>query len=565
MRLLPKLLSWVALSFGIATFALALSICFWTYSPLPCLDNWFFVVVYHHYTDGMSSLPALLWSIHNGHRILIPHLFHIADLTLFHGTNRFLLSSIFLAQLVHVWILDYLSRKAGGFHGAPRRAALGFILFCLFCPAQRENFTCGWEIAYILPFVCGSLAFCSLALYARRGEERSPMQWMVVCIVAALAGTYSLASGILIWPALLFEAIALRVSRRTFSVIGIFSLAVFILRLFDVSGDDKRFLAIAAASPWQVFRYFISLFGTSWSTSGKIPGFVFSAIAILSVLVLFVRAALSPSKTDYIRPALLSVCTFAILNAVMTALARWTYGIAGRYETPMYLFWCALGLIVFTYVKSLWADWGVMAFEVAFTVAVAFGLKSVPRLRSEARTIGEEFRMSQAAMGSGVWTADALRIVYMPVAWTYGELDFLAQRKASLYSTRPTSLGGQQLLEQFALSSDECGGEIRGITRVHEEARWPGFVLTGWVRTNPSGSALKWIIVTDEQKKIVGFGASSERARAADPQSGSSPGRTYWNAFVPMSAAKNKLFVYRVIGGDSVCAINPTQPVLPPQ
>jgi len=560
--LLSELLSWVVLSFGIATFAFAVRLCLWTYSPLPCLDNWYFVFVYHRYTEGMFSFPALLWSMHNGHRIPIPHLFHLADLTLFHGTNRFLLSSIFLAQLAQVWILDHLGSQTGGFRGASRRVALGFVLFCLFSPVQRENFTCGWEIAYILPFVFGTLAFSSLALYARRGEERGSIHWMVICIGAALAGTYSLASGILIWPALLLEVIALRLSRRTFSVISVFGLAVLILRLFDVSGDDKRFLATAAASPLHVFRFFVALFSRSWSTSSEIPGSIFTVAAILAVFILFLRAVIKPAREDYIRPPLLSVCTFAILNAAMTALARWNLGIAGRYETPIFLFWCALGLIVCTYVKSLWADRGLMAFEVAFTVAAAFGLKSVPGLRSEARAIGEVFLMAQAAMGSRVLSTDAVEIVHMPAAWTFGELDFLAHRKASLYSTFPTSLEGGELLKHFKLSSDECAGELRGVKWVRED-RWPGIVLTGWVKY--SDRPLNWIIVTDEQKKVVGFGYSSPGAQAIDYQRGIGPGRTYWNAFVPENVAKSNLFFYRVLDQGSVCAINPAQPVQPIQ
>jgi len=559
-----KLLSWVALSFGIATFALAVRLCLWIYSPLPCLDNWFFVFLYHRYTQGMSSFLTLLWSMHKGHRILIPHLFHLADLTLFHGTNRFLLSSIFLAQLAHAWIFDYLGTETGGFRGASRRVASGFVLFCLFCPVQRENFECGWEIAYILPFVFGTFAFSSLALYARRAEERGSIHWIVICIGAALAGTYSLASGILIWPALLLEAIALRLSRRTFSVIGVFALTVFVLRLFDVSGDDKRYLATAAANPSQVFRFFVALFSRSWSTSSEIPGFLFSVAAILAVITLFLRAVIKPEKEDYIRPPLLSVCTFAILNAAMTALARWNLGIAGRYETPIFLFWCALGLIVFIYLQSLWRDRGLMVFEVAFAVAVAFGLKSVPLLRLEAKGTGDQFRVAQAAMGSGVLSADAVGVVDMPVAWTFGELDFLAHRKASLFSTSPTAFRGDQLLRHFTLNSDECLGELRGIKWVNED-RWPGMALTGWVPSNPSDSPLKWIIVTDDQKKIVGFGSTWQWAHAIDILRGIKPGRVYWNAFVPANAKQSSLFFYRLLGPESVCAVNPSRPVVPVQ
>ena len=246
----------------------------------------------------------------------------------------------------------------------------------------------------------------------------------------------------------------------------------------------------------------------------------------------------------------------------MTALARWNLGIAGRYETPIFLFWCALVLIAFTYVNSLWVERGLIVFEVAFVLAVAYGLRSVSMLRVEARGVGEAFRIAQAALASRVLSADAVRVIYMPVAWTFGELNFLAQRKVSLYSAFPTSLAGGQLLQHFTLSSGECPGEVRGVTWVHEDG-WPGAVIIGRLRRPPSDGPLKWIIVTDEQQNIVGFGSGSQAARAVDNQRGIGGRRRYWIAFVPANAMKNNLFFYRVLGPGAVCAVNRSQTFLP--
>jgi hypothetical protein len=89
--------------------------------------------------------------------------------------------------------------------------------------------------------------------------------------------------------------------------------------------------------------------------------------------------------------------------------------------------------------------------------------------------------------------------------------------------------------------------------------------LSGWVGTGPQEGRLKWIIVTDEHRKIVGFGSSTGWAQARDSQHGVDPVRTDWLAFVPANAENGNLFFYRLLSPESVCALDSSQPVLPPQ
>jgi hypothetical protein len=556
-----RFLSWAVLFIGIATLLFAAALTLWSYTPLPCMDDWYFVYQAHRWIKGEFSLPALLWSIHNGHRIVIPHLFHLADLTLFQGKNYFLLLSIFAAQIFHSFIFDRLTVCVGGFRGLGRRVGFGFVLFCLFSPVQRENFMCAWEIAYILPFVCGTLAFVALAVHANQSRERSSNKWLVTAFVAALLGNYSLSSGILIWPILLLQAIALRLSKRLVLGIAAGALLVIILRILDVSPENSRILGSSLGHLPQVLSFFMELFSKSWSATGNVPGAPVAALAILSVIVLFLRAIVKGPSVDSFRIALLCVCLFATFNAAMTALGRWNFGIAGRYETPVFLFWCAFGLILFSYLVSLWGERGVLIFASALVLISAISTKNLPRLRVEAKTLGEQYRIAQAAMASGVLDGDFVHIFGVPDAWTIGELSFLARRGDSFYSAHPTDRLGQRIGKDFAVRPQNCAGTVDHANWVIDEA-WPGMSISGTVPSDRVAGDLKWLFVADANRRIVGFGSTSELLRTVNGGQ-IFPGQIPWNAFVPAASAKSDVFVYGLQSNGTVCAVNPSLPIVP--
>jgi hypothetical protein len=556
-----KVLSWLVLCLGIGTCLFAAAVSFWSYTPLPCMDNWYFIYQVDRWKAGAFSLTDLLWSIHNGHRILIPHLFHLADFVLFQGKNYFLLVSILSAQLIHAFMFDRLAAGAGRIHGSTRRVAFGFVLFCLFSPVQRENFMCGWEIAYIIPFVSATVAFAALALHASQSRERSSNKWIVASVAAALIGNFSLASGILIWPILLLEAAALRLSKRALFGIAACTAIVIVLRVLDVSPENAQIVGSSLGHMPEVLRFFTALFSKSWSATAEFPGTAFTALTIASVIALFMRALIKGAAANSFRLALLCICIFAVLNAALTALGRWNLGIAGRYETPILLFWCAFGLIVLSYLASLWNQSGVLIFASVLLLLFAVGVGNLPRLRVEAKTLGEQNRVAQAAMASGVLDGGFVHIFAVPDAWTFGELNFLSQRRASLYSAYPTSRMGEQIDKSFSLRPQDCTGNVDHTDWVPDQT-WSGISISGSVPKDRIDGQLKWLLVTNAEGTIVGFGSTSALIRAAEGRE-TVPGSIPWHAFVSTARASGDLFIYGLQPNGAVCAINRAAPVSP--
>ena len=150
------LLSYAVMLGGILTIAVALHMVVASYSSLPYWDGWDEVNIAALGVNPFS--PAWLWQQHNEHRLVIPKLFLAVDLRVFGSRQVFLLSSIFVIQLLHLILLSWSMRVLGGWRGALWRTGVGLAAFCLFCPAQWENLVWGFQVCFVLPQLLASLS-----------------------------------------------------------------------------------------------------------------------------------------------------------------------------------------------------------------------------------------------------------------------------------------------------------------------------------------------------------------------------------------------------------------------
>ena len=162
-------LSWGLLLAGLGAGFASAYIVITTYSPLPHWDEW--SLFDHLATGGGWSLPWL-WAQHNEHRIFVAKIFFLLDVELFHGTQTFLLISIFLVQLLQVALLSWSLRVFGGLRGSAWRVGTGLIAYCILCPTQYENFVWGFQLQFVVSAAMATLTVLGLLLYQSEVKAR---------------------------------------------------------------------------------------------------------------------------------------------------------------------------------------------------------------------------------------------------------------------------------------------------------------------------------------------------------------------------------------------------------
>ncbi len=283
----------------------------------------------------------------------------LADLHWFHARQVFLLSSIFVIQLLHTLVLSWSMRVFGGWRGAVWRSGTGLAAFCLFCPSQWENLTWGFQVCFVLPGLFASLSLVGLLLYWTRsrepsGDASSNWKYLLLSIAAALGATWSLSNGNLLWPLLLAAALLLRLGRAavlSYAIAGALSTAAF-LHHYTRSSSAVDSLK----TPVTMLKYMAAYFGSSWVENNfrlaEIIGLAGLAVFLLLLLRLpaYIRMGL-PLDVQ-----LLLTLLFCAGTGLLTAVGRSGMGInqafSSRYQTVSLLFWCCLGLLLLGGVSS---------------------------------------------------------------------------------------------------------------------------------------------------------------------------------------------------------------------
>ena len=197
-RAAPALMSHLILAIGLITIGVAVKMVRTCYISLPGSDQWSQIDAAMAGVD--LSNPRWLWAQHNEHRLVFTKLLSFIDIRYFHGRQIFLLCSIFLVQLVELLMLAWCMRRFGHLRGAAWRTGVGLMAFCLFCPSQWENLIWGFQVQCGMPMLFATLSIVALLLFAEKQASAAMFsrRYIVLCIAAAVASTFSLANGILV-------------------------------------------------------------------------------------------------------------------------------------------------------------------------------------------------------------------------------------------------------------------------------------------------------------------------------------------------------------------------------
>lgn len=508
-RMLTDCLSYLALTCAAGFILFAAYSVYLVYSPLPWVDQWVFLqeLTANH---GQADL-ALVWKQHNDHRILIPKLFYLIDLYVFHGANLFLLIVIFAFQLLHLCIFALIYRRIGRLEGTSWRFAVALTAAGLFAMRQAENFWFGSDLPVVIPYLCTTAALGWAGMFYMSFTQTQKISWRFLLLTwgAAAAGSLSMTNGFLIWPALTLAMIAWKVPRRVIAwTAGLAAVLAAIWAYGYVMPAGARSHVDLA----RVAQYILVLYGSSWTVVSERFGMIAAAMALPTTLALY-GYVLSRRSRDVFAVVLLSIVAVVMASSLMTAFGRVNMGIeqarSDRYQTGAMMLWCSLTVLAIRQLAAAFRNsTGIIPLQFAFFALVWSAATLAAPVAAGARIHANSARASAIAIEAGVKDSPAIMYVTVP-PYSADDLlnvsSLLRLRRWSIFSDETWPLGRQFTRYYTVVPSSRCLGSMEGVVGI-PEYRWSGFRITGWAYDVLAKAPAKRVAMTDSMGRLTGFG-----------------------------------------------------------
>ena len=527
-------LSWAVLLCGLGAGAASAYLVITTYSPVPHWDEW---SLFDHLAQGGGWSVAWLWAQHNEHRIFVTKLFFLIDVELFHGTQEFLLISIFLVQLLQVALLSRSLRMLGGLRGSAWRAGTGLIAYCILSPTQYENLVWGFQLQFVVPAAMATLAVLSLLLYQRGGKGGC----LAISFVAATIATWSLANGMLLWPLLVIVALWLNMKPATWMALlaaGLCNIALYFYRYHRPSPK----MALPILSLGERVRYAVVYLGSTFvrhssGTVALVAGGL-GICAALFVLVGVIRQRKNPSPFLIEMSFLILLC---LATAAVTSSGRIHLGVeqatASRYQTFALLFWCSLGLIVlFQFARNQARFQGFATALLIMMLAFATQVR-LPLIDAQWHQLRLE--MVGLSLLTGVQDSAVLEDAYPDPQVVLRAARYMKQQRLSIFAGKQYEQLGAPLDGFYRVGpAGDCSGYNSSTQRLpSDDGR--GLRLAGYAWDNQLQRPPRDIVAV-VGSRIAGFGSNVAiplASKGAKPDS--DPSQFGWVAFVRDNGSDN--------------------------
>lgn|GEM_PF-740348 len=499
-----------AMVLGAASAVAGLALAFVAFAPIPFADSIDFFGQFVN-AGGWGGWGGFgfeqLYVRHNEHRLVVPRLWFLLDMVAFDATQAFLIVVTVLSSLIHAAILALLFRALGhrgwvlwGFAGAAAGAVLS--------PAQWENLVWGFQVQFIQVWLFATLAFVAIA--GAQGRDR---WWLVLAgVLAALASTYSMANGLLVWPLLVALALWCGVRGGPLALLVVAAVAVVGIEALGFHahpghGDPMKTIADPGQLLLYAFRYLTNGIGAIGTRGQEIIG----ALLSLTVVAISVDAILRRSRYSPTHAALLAIAGFIIGAALATALGRVTFGLgqanATRYATPSFIFLLTTGALLFDRLLRLQGrrlKLGAMAVGVALLLVPGLvdGIRHVPVALAE-----RDARINAVVtyIAGGYRPGELVALYPFLPSRPYRTLQRLDAEGWGPFATRDRFMPPPALLRADAeLPAEACRGHVDSAVSDPVD----GVAVSGWAAAAVSAEQPQWIVVTDRTGRVVGWGAS---------------------------------------------------------
>ena len=555
-------LSYAVLLAGIGAGIASAYIVITTYSPLPHWDEW---ALFDHLAQGHGWSLSWLWAQHNEHRIFVTKFFFLLDVQFFHGTQVFLLLSIFLAQLLQVALLSWSLRVLGGVRGGAWRAGTGLIAYAILCPTQYENLVWGFQLQFVVPGAMATLAFLALLLCQRHQHERSSRtRLLIICIAAASVATWSLANGMLLWPLLIIASLLLRMGRPVWTKLLLLA-AVNIGLYFFHYHRPVPIVSLPSMSISERLQYVAVYLGSTWvrHSSGAIA-VILGVLGICASLIVVYQCVRKTPRPELLKTQLSLLMIFCLLTAAATSSGRIHLGIqqatASRYQTFALLFWCCLGLVLIVEAAHH-RYWFEVLSIVLLTMMLAFATQvRLPLIDAEWHQL--RLKMISNALLAGVRDPAVLSDAYPNPLVVARSAGYMRLHRLSIFAGSQYAELDQPLTADYRVTTPaECTGYVSSIYLIPADDNH-AYKLTGFARDAHRETPVRDVLVATDGR-VRGFGSNIAiplTLRHAGPHADAS--RYGWLAFVGGVAPGHTIHLFAVIGNGArdVCQFATASP-----
>ncbi|MFL9894685.1 hypothetical protein [Paraburkholderia sp. RL17-381-BIF-C] len=552
--------NYAVFALGVMTFATTVFAVWQHFSPLPYGDSWDGAIGF--YMRAKEHPWQAFFEQHNEHRLTFSRLIFFVDIRYFGGRNVFsLISNLVLAGVLAAAFFRITIHYRPTLPRQMRFGLAGAILVFAFSWLQRENFTWGFQSQWFAVYFFALLAFHSIdrAGEANAGNEPARRSgWLTAALVSAWFAAYSMSSGVLVLPALIVQALYVRLKPRELLAIVAVTVAVWLAYFIDwhKPGSSGTLIAGVREHPIAALRYVLLYLGSpAFQIRTGLVGAYVAGVLVVAALAANCLRVLRPGTDRPQGVALLVFALFIAGNAMLTASGRLWFGLetalASRYTTASLMGW--LALIIFTALNSRTPEQQrrVVFVAVLSTLAVASGQRFFVRAdRDEtyARLV------AGLALRAHVYDPAIIRPVYpfpdvLPTTARAAE----AAQLTIFAPDQPDYLVPPNQVDAPLL----CDGSIDDISATTP----PGmFRATGWIYDQADKRTPRAVIVTDAAGATLGTGVIG--AERGDVRKIYGRNATYsgWTAFFK-APASGDIRVDGQTATGAYCTLNTEKPM----
>ncbi len=445
----------------------------------PWMDDWFWVATFRRMTeDGFTWQD--LFAFHNEHRIVTTRLVLLADSLWFHMLGWFPL-------IVNLLLLGGAGLAFGRLARVgplpPLFWAAWFLSLC-----QFDNLILPFQVQFGFS-IAASVAAVGLLALATVPGSRHPAAFSAGAGLAAVVGALSMASGLLLAPALALLAFLRRASLR--------AAAPALAMAGSAAATDLIGVPVALHHPVPIIDRASFALGFLGSAAGAVP-MLARAVGLVAAaaLAFFLASAVRRRPVPPATAALIALGTWVVLNAAAGAVTdRAYYGPAAaltpRYASMSLLLLAALAALAWREVTAAARPpWVALA-----AVAALLALNNPSYVRRAA-----DFRLFVQA------NAEALRngvdVTTPAMSLLLGDLPlgpliaFLRANRLNLFA--PTYGPPHSVLDAAArdtpVSLPACRGSVDSAMRLDDRAA----ILQGWLATPGRLRNVAWVVARDD-------------------------------------------------------------------